>query len=124
MDRNFVFGLVEVKIVKGQRPEKKSVDPNEMTIYVTDNNIHIVNSYLIKKRSDMQLVLTYLRCMYHENKVLKHRSNESMLNEWCSHNLLYNLNIQRDRTADVDLDYPQKLVYKIAYWILAKLYRY
>lgn len=47
-------------------------------------------------------------------KILKNRdcvlerSNFSLLLEWASHNLLYDLHIARERTKDVDLEYPQK----------------
>ena len=40
-----------------------------------------------------------------------------MVLEWAAHNMLYNLNIQRERTKDVDLDYPQKWYYKVGYGI-------
>ena len=56
------------------------------------------------------------------NRIVYIRSNFSMINEWRVHNLLYDLHYKRERTADVDLDYPQKWYIKLAYTLLSPLY--
>lgn len=84
---------------------------------ITDNNIHINNSCEYSKHS-FDTVFSYLRDHYLTNNVLLNRSDCSMAREWASHNLLWDLHIARERTADVDLDYPQKWYYRLGYFIL------
>lgn len=81
---------------------------------VTRNNIHITDSYKISKK-EFKSILEYLREVYTSCEVFNHRSIFSLCMEWTVHNFLYNINIQRDRTKDVDLNYPNKhsLVYNI-----------
>lgn len=50
---------------------------------------------------------------------LNYRSNKSLIREWITHNNLYKLNLYRDRTASVDLNYPQKWYMKITYFIFS-----
>jgi uncharacterized protein YchJ len=44
------------------------------------------------------------------------RSYDSMIAEWVTHNRLYRLGIKRNRTKDVDINYPLK-------WYMELLYR-
>lgn len=79
-------------------------------------NIHIENSYKISKWDFKNTLIT--RRVYatsDELDVFAHRSYLSMQLEWCCHNFLYNLGVARERTKDVDLNYPQKLWEKILY---------
>lgn len=76
-------------------------------------NIHIKDSYKVPKR----LFDSYLDS-FKEHEIMKHRSRFSLKLEWAAHNLLYMLHVQRERTKDVDLDYPQKWYYKISYFVL------
>ena len=76
-------------------------------------NLHIVDSYKISKWN-------MLKILKNRDCVLE-RSNFSLLLEWASHNLLYDLHIARERTKDVDLEYPQKWYYKVAYFIIGLL---
>jgi hypothetical protein len=41
-----------------------------------------------------------------------------MAREWAAHNLLWDLNIYRSRTKDIDLNYPQKWYVRLGYFIL------
>lgn len=87
------------------------------------NTLSIPESYKIHKKSDMNDALNEIR---HDNEaahynILK-RTNKNMIREWRSHNLLYDLNIARRRTAQVDFEYPQKWYYKLAYGILSLFY--
>lgn len=50
------------------------------------------------------------------------RSNFSMINEWRVHNLLYSLNIQRDRTRSVDLNIGQPWYINMLYTIISPFY--
>lgn len=47
--------------------------------------------------------------------IIRHRSMFSMKMEWATHKLLYKLGIQRARTKDLDLDWPQPWYYRVGY---------
>lgn len=87
---------------------------------VTDNNIHINNSCSYSKKQ-FGTVYNVLRGLYPDNAVLNNRSNYSLSCEWATHNLLYDLHIFRSRTADVDLNYPQKWYEKIGYFLVGSV---
>lgn len=89
-----------------------------MLIRVHKNNIHIENSYWAKTRNDMQLVLNSIRANHslEESDVLK-RTDDSLINEWFAHTLLYNLHLFRKHTKDVDLNYPQSEMMEFVYSI-------
>ena len=93
-----------------------------MPIEVSKNNIHIEDSYLINKRSDMQLVLDNIRANYSIEycEVLK-RTDKSLIREWRTHNILYSLHLFRSHTKDVDLNYPQSKLVEICYAVLSLL---
>ena len=90
---------------------------------LTETNIHIVDSYKIKKKDDMIAILASIRkdaaaLGYHYK-----RSDKSWLKEWRSHNLLYDLGIEEDRTDSVDLSEKESRFRLFAYNILTYLYR-
>ena len=68
----------------------------------------------------MQSVLNDIRANHslEESDVLK-RTDESLINEWFAHNVLYNLHLYRKHTKDVDLNYPQSKIIEIAYSIVS-----
>lgn len=85
-------------------------------------NIHIVDSYKISKLNfgvvlDNRESKARAEGNKDEIEVFDHRSRFSMKMEWTCHNALYGLGIARDRTKDVDLDYPQKWYMKVAYTV-------
>lgn len=80
-------------------------------IYITTNNIHIEDSYSVNHK-DFKDILLRFKCDYCE--VYK-RWMWSLQTEWAVHNVLYKLGLWRERTKDVDLDYPQK-------WYIETLY--
>lgn len=81
---------------------------------VTSNNIKIKDGWIYGKRSFLD-ILDWIRELYPECLVHQNRSNKSMSREWACHNFLYMCGIARDRTQDVDLDWPQP-------WWLALMY--
>ena len=95
-----------------------------MLIKVSKNNIHIEDSYKVNRKDDMQIVLNDIRANHslEESDVLK-RTDSSLIKEWRVHNVLYNLHLFREHTKDVDLNYPQskmiKIAYSIAYFIVS-----
>jgi len=87
-----------------------------MTYTLSHNNIHIDDSYAIRK-AYYGVVLDGIRAGITSNhldcEVFEHRSMLSLKLEWAGHTLLYNLGYKREQTKDVDLDYPQTLKQRI-----------
>jgi hypothetical protein len=81
--------------------------------YINDSNISIKNSCEISKKS-FQNIINEMRSKF-VNSVLQNRSDYSLKMEWAVHNFLYNLGIQKSRTKDIDLNYPQKCYEKLLY---------
>lgn len=81
------------------------------------HNIKIIDSYLISKKEFKKYLLNYVHNNENYEVILK-RSLISLILEWSTHNFLYKLNISKNRTKDVDLDYPQKWYYKIGYFFI------
>ena len=88
-----------------------------LDIIVSDNNIKIKDSFKVSKK-DFKTILNELRYKYTSNNVLLNRKNCSMKLEWATHNFLYLIGYKRERTKDVDLNYPQKWYINIAYSVL------
>ena len=89
-------------------------------ITVSENNINIENSYKITSKKEIREILDYI-IVHRECEVTKHRTLDSMLNEWVAHNNLYILHIARERTGSVDLNYPQEKWVSICYWFLSRI---
>lgn len=68
------------------------------------SNIRIVDSYKVSKHRFESVLATYTDVQAMEVKT--HRSLFSLKMEWATHNFLYNLGVKRERTKNVDLDYP------------------
>ena len=90
---------------------------NGLVCKITENNIHIENSYQIKSKSEMKEVLYAIQHNHPECSSFK-RSYESLIAEWRAHNRLYRWGIKRNHTADVDLNYPLKWYVELIYRIL------
>ena len=92
-----------------------------LNITVTTHNIHIEDSYTVTNPVDMRNVLNHTIEFLNDNHItmdtpFNHRSICSMLNEWKTHNNLYKLNIEPDRTKSTDLDYPQSWYMSVLYF--------
>ncbi len=92
----------------------------DIDILIAKDNIHIDNSYRVRKRKDMKLILHYLRDNY-TSWVLDYRSDNSLVHEWVGHNNLYVLGLFRSHTKDVDLEYPEEWYYKVIWWLLSRI---
>lgn len=116
----YIHSLVDVLI---NYMKKIIIQYNEFILRVSasENNIHIENSYRVKRSSDMKNIIYIIRDTFKDLDINK-RSIGSIINEWRVHNLLYSLNIYRDRTKDVDLEYPQSWYIKVLYTLLSPLY--
>ena len=90
-----------------------------MEYKVFDNRIKIYDSY--KASIDqMREELDKLQELY-PNHPVWNRTRISLKHEWAAHSLLYALDYKKDKTKDVDLEYPQKWYMKIVYSILGNL---
>ena len=87
---------------------------------LTTSNLHIEDSYKIPGR-DFREVLNDISHANPNAFLFKARCICGMCLEWSTHNFLYKIGFQRERTQDVDLDYPQKWYYKIGYAIIGTL---
>lgn len=82
-----------------------------------DANVRIKNSYKVRNKEYMKLILTQFRVRTgFESK----RSIDSWLKEWKSHNRLYRLGLFRSHTADCDLEENEKLYRLIMYEIIGR----
>lgn len=84
-----------------------------MNYTLTENNLHIEDSWQVSKRvMDSHLNLFKQR---HPDSGVWQRSMFSLKMEWAVHNALYALGLFRNHTKDVDLNYPNKWewLYKI-----------
>ena len=85
-------------------------------IKVSKNNINVNDSFLYTKKEIKSTVDEFYKS-FPNCAVIQNRSKYSLMAEWCVHNFLYGLNILRDRTSNVDLNYPQKWWVELAYEI-------
>ena len=86
---------------------------------ITDDNIHIKNSYLITSDDKKLEIIDDLLESFPWFK--DHRTNKDMLSEWRVHNWFYRLNIKKNNTKDTDLEYKQNFFLKLLYAIFSKL---
>lgn len=97
-----------------------------LTVYVGETNTQIKDSYQVKKRSDMEIILNLIRfqCDKEEDKSLaiNKLSLKTMIQEWRAHNLIYSLRLWKSHTRDVDLNTDKKLWEKILYPIVSLMY--
>lgn len=90
-------------------------------VIISKDNICIIDSYQIKSIKNMKYVINSIKQRCDNSYIIHKRSMYSLINEWHSHNLLYDLHIQRDRTKDVDLN-NETFIKRICYSILSVLY--
>lgn len=89
-------------------------------------NIHIENSYAVSKKYFNKVLAdreweAYEHNFESEIGVFRNRSQFSMKMEWAVHNFCYAIGYERERTKDVDLDYPQKWYVRIGYAVVGVL---
>ena len=76
----------------------------ELEYEITEDNIHIVKGWNLPKR-EYGYTLDEIKKAHPDCKVWD-RKRASLKLEWACHSFLYQMQIARERTADVDLDYP------------------
>lgn len=95
----------------------KTLDIDGYHISITENNIHIENSYNVSTEAEMRKIL-FSALPY--TKIT--RSTTSCIREWKAHNVLYRWNIARSRTADVDINENETNFHKLCYFFLSLLF--
>lgn len=90
-------------------------------VIINKDDICIIDSYKIKTIKNMKCVINSIRQKCDNSNIIHKRSMYSLINEWRSHNLLYDLHIQRDKTKDVNLN-NETLIKRICYSVLSVLY--
>lgn len=90
---------------------------NEFVCNVSANNVHIKESYKVTSKSEMKEILYAIQHNHPDCNTFK-RSYSSLIAEWRTHNRLYRLGYKKQRTGDVDLNYPLKWYVELAYRIL------
>ena len=93
---------------------------NYENIKITDTCIKILDSYKLSKR-EIKLIVDNLVYDYQDNNVIKHRSRYSILSEIYVHNFCYKINIFRERTGSVDINYPINKFIELLYKIMGPL---
>ena len=83
---------------------------------VSVDNVHIENSYRVKRVEDMRDILIRIRAstMYQYK-----RTDDSWVNEWLAHNWLYSLGYEKERTGSVDLSEKESKWRRFVYSVIA-----
>ena len=95
----------------------------EISFTCNKSNVHIVDSYKIQKKADMNAIVKLIRAEASRLGFKYKRSNSSWVTEWRAHNYMYDKRIERARTASVDLSENESKLKLLSYNALAALYR-
>lgn len=105
-----------------------NVVANDITLKcsVTNNCIHIENSWRISKKNIMKYVLLYIMEKFSNKQeyagwYINTGNINTMVNEWRGHNLLYKLGLFKSHTRDVDITNNNK-AQNIIWLILSFIY--
>ena len=82
---------------------------------MTSNNIRLKSSYEVSK-DDFEQELASIR-EQHPDSLVWNRSMDSLKREWAVHNAFHTLGLVRRKTADTDLNWPQKWFVRLGYAI-------
>lgn len=93
-----------------------------LRVHTSENNTTILNSYRIKNLSDMKAIIEHIKKRSSKDMAINKRSVSGMIYEWRTHNLLYSLGIEKDRTKSVDLNTNQPWYVKVAYFCMSPFY--
>lgn len=96
--------------------DKKDGETKTVSYYMTNANVHIEDSYLIRSNETKKEILTAIL----SNTIFAYkRTIGSWLREWRAHNVLYRWGYQPDRTKSVDLNEDETQIRKIGYFLLS-----
>ena len=90
----------------------------DLTYSISDRFLSIRESHQVRSVEGMKATLARIR---RENAdkdyAILHRTDSNIIHEWQAHNLFYDLHVLRLHTRTVDLEYPQRLWFRFAYWV-------
>ena len=90
---------------------------------LSTGNIHIVNSYKIKNKNDMNVIVKTIRAEAIKKGFKYKRSNSSWVTEWRAHNYMYERNMERARTGSVDLNENESKLKLLGYSLMSLRYK-
>ena len=92
-------------------------EPGEYT--VSSNNIHLESSFRVPKE-DFERELKAIREQHPESEVWN-RSIDSLKREWAAHNAFHAMGVLRNRTAHMDLNWPQPWIVRAGYSLIGRI---
>lgn len=109
----------------GKKQTLYSIQYKEFIIQYTLSkyNIHIVNSYQVRTKEDMETIVKSIRTEAAQNGFEYSRSNSSWVKEWMAHNYMYDKGFQKDRTGSVDLNEDESKLRLLAYKVISLCYK-
>ena len=90
---------------------------------LTKGNIHIVDSYKICKKADMNGIVAAIRAEAKKQGYTYKRTNSSWVTDWRAHNYMYDKKIERARTASVDLNENESRSKLLSYSLMSIRYK-
>ncbi len=86
---------------------------NGVKIAFSSNSVHISNSYLITDDAKKEKIINGILILC--PKMKDTRTMDDMIVEWKAHNILYQHKYKRKHTKDVDFEYKQSKLHKLAF---------
>lgn len=99
-DRAFFYSVQSDGSVRLDLNHGQTID-----LYFSCDSAKIHDSYQIERREDILCIVLFVREYATEKGYAISRTNVQLYGELRLHNLLYDLGIEREHTADSDLDY-------------------
>ena len=90
-----------------------------MKYKIYSDRLKLIDSYLVPK-ARYSRELGAIRNLHPTCRIWK-RSEGNLKREWAAHSLAYSLNIRRDKTESVDLDYEPRWYHNLAYWVVGNI---
>ena len=90
---------------------------------LSKNNVHIVDSYKIKNKADMNAIVNLIRSEALKRGFKYKRSNSSWVTEWRAHNYMYDRGTERARTGSVDLNENESRLKLLSYSAMSLRYK-
>lgn len=91
---------------------------NKLKIEVTADNIKIIDSWKITKKKEMREMIEEI--LYKAPIYTTKRSVSSLVREWRSHNIMYNIGWFTRHTKDCDLESNEALYRRVIYFIMGR----
>ena len=98
---------------------KEKINIQGFEIHCSTTDMNIIDSYKVNNITMMKTILIEAldtTSLYKTNRTMK-----SLLNEWISHNFLYQHNLYVEHTKDCNFESEQTTEYKIKYYLVSKI---